>query len=796
MNKVMKWLVLLLLWIVATGAGQAQSPPGMTVYNGHVSDGNGNAVEYATVILLENEVQVGGAVTDDEGNFSMRVKPGKYRLVVQCIGYEPLRKSVALPLGDRDRLILRASSYALKEVVVQARHIERKADRFVMSVLPSAGKDGTELLSQAPGVWLSDKNISINGAQGTKVFVDNREIRLEGEELMSYLRSLKSEDIKRIEVIPIAGVEYEASTKGGVIKISLRRRPDNGMQGYVSLGTSLSPSLQGYIPSASVNARVGKWSLNGAVSGTFTPRDKGEMNSNREYGTVGNRFVSQSLYDTDSKYGNGRVGAIFEIDSLNSVGAEIEYINQASDGTSWSQTDLVKNSYPMKSTGNYRQKDDYNTFSATVNYLREMDDRGSVFKVIADYVSKRSTGDNFHTICYEQSSWSYDTIYRSHAAADYDMATTDISFQKNLRKKMSLKIGAKYAYTLMDDHSLYEGLTSSGSWIPNEEYGYTLRYNENIVGAYASFSAEIKNWSFVAGVRAEYSKTSDRSEDFSRDYLDLFPNLSVTYAFDPIKRWMLVGQYARNIERPPFYTLNPNRIQSSDYSYQIGNPYLRPTYINRFSVTLVYNYRYTVTVGGNLHHDLIREFCKQDVANPDVSYITYENHDRENHWFVAVSLPYQPFTWCNLTGNFIGVRQDIRMTELSSFSSHYLGFANAIATFTLPAGFTVEARYSGTSRLYSGNSEVAPRHTVGVMARKKLLNDKLLLAVSVDNIFNQANEYASTLDVYRTSSRYENGLTGRVFKVALTWNFNSGKKVRKSKIEIGSGSERSRLNEK
>ena len=41
---------------------------------------------------------------------------------------------------------------------------------------------------------------------------------------------------------------------------------------------------------------------------------------------------------------------------------------------------------------------------------------------------------------------------------------------------------------------------------------------------------------------------------------------------------------------------------------------------------------------------------------------------------------------------FIGVRQDIRMTELSSFLSHYLGFANAIATFALPAGFTVEAR--------------------------------------------------------------------------------------------------------
>ncbi len=401
----------------------------------------------------------------------------------------------------------------------------------------------------------------------------------------------------------------------------------------------------------SIAAEAGKRNLSGAVSGTFTPRDKGEMNTRREYRTQGNEFVSQSLYDTDSKYGNGRVGAVFEIDSSNSVGAEIEYISHASDGTYWSLTDLVRDSCLTNSAGNYMRKDDYNTFSATVNYLCEMDGRGSVFKVIADYVGKRSTGDKLQTICYERSVWSRDTVYRSNSVADYDMATTDISFQKNFRGGMSLRVGAKYTYALMDDHSLYEGLASGGNWVPDEDYGYALRYHENIVGAYVSFSGEIKNWSLAAGVRAEYSKASDRSGDFSRDYLDLFPNLNVTYAFDPVKRWMLVGQYARNIERPPFYTLNPNRIQGSDYSYQIGNSYLRPTYINRFSVTLAYNYRYTLTVGGNLHHDLIREFCKQDMANPNVSYITYENHDRENHWFVAVSLSYQPFAWYSLTGN-------------------------------------------------------------------------------------------------------------------------------------------------
>lgn len=129
-------------------------------------------------MLLSGEKQVGGAVANSDGDFSMEAEAGKYRLVVQCLGYEPLRKELILPIKRRDSLILDLLNHVLREVVVQAKNIERKADRFIMSVMPSAGKDGTELLSQAPGVWLSDETISINGAQGTKVFVDDREIRL------------------------------------------------------------------------------------------------------------------------------------------------------------------------------------------------------------------------------------------------------------------------------------------------------------------------------------------------------------------------------------------------------------------------------------------------------------------------------------------------------------------------------------------------------------------------------------------------------------------------------------------
>ena len=45
-----------------------------------------------------------------------------------------------------------------------------------------------------------DNGISINGAGGTKVHVDGRELKGSAEETTTYLRSLTAADIARIEV--------------------------------------------------------------------------------------------------------------------------------------------------------------------------------------------------------------------------------------------------------------------------------------------------------------------------------------------------------------------------------------------------------------------------------------------------------------------------------------------------------------------------------------------------------------------------------------------------------------------
>lgn len=135
-------------------SGFAQNERTSVTYSGHIAGVAGEAVEYATVILLQEERQKAGAVTDNQGNFTVEANTGSYTLVVQCVGYEPMRKSVVLPAARRDSVVLKTSAFSLKEVVVQARNIERKADRFVMVVPSASGKDGTELLAEAPeAVW-------------------------------------------------------------------------------------------------------------------------------------------------------------------------------------------------------------------------------------------------------------------------------------------------------------------------------------------------------------------------------------------------------------------------------------------------------------------------------------------------------------------------------------------------------------------------------------------------------------------------------------------------------------------
>ena len=129
-------------------------------------------------------------------------------------------------------------------------------------------------------------------------------------------------------------------------------------------------------------------------------------------------------------------------------------------------------------------------------------------------------------------------------------------------------------------------------------------------------------------------------------------------------------------------------------------------------------------------------------------YIRPENHYTENHWFVAASVPAKITRWWNLSVNAVGVMQRIRLNSTDSPATHYLMFADATCSFTLPAGFFAEAATvpkAASTRQQRGR----PRHTLSATVKKQLFGKRLTLFCTLSNITGCDWEFASLTDGMR-----------------------------------------------
>ena len=254
----------------------ATSAMAISRVTGRVVDTEGKPIGYATVVATSDEGVTRGVATDDAGGFVLQLQDGSYNILVEFVGYEAWQQSVSVA-GDVDlgEVTLKESATEIGEVVVEAEMITREADRFVVNVAASeqaVGKDGEELLKQSPGVKVDDDEISILGASGTKVYVNGREMKLSGRDLVNYVKGLRAENIQKIEIVPQTGADYDANSSGGMIMISLRKRLDDGLMGSVNFSTQQSGLGSSYSPNISMNAHVGKFDL--SASGWFYNFDR------------------------------------------------------------------------------------------------------------------------------------------------------------------------------------------------------------------------------------------------------------------------------------------------------------------------------------------------------------------------------------------------------------------------------------------------------------------------------------------------------------------------------------------
>lgn len=764
---------------------------------GRIVAESGEAIPYATVVLLNGNAQVAGGATDLNGEFMLSAAAGTYTFNARYIGYKSVEREIVLnrntSLGD---ITLQSESTSIDEVVVTAQLIRREADRFVVDVANSPlalGKDGEELLKTAPGVWIQDDAISINGNAGSNVYLNDREVKMDDKQLMAYLRSLRADDIQRIEVIPQSGADYDASSSGGIIKITTKRRLDMGLMGSASLVTQATKGMYNIMPSVSLNYSQGKVNAY-ARAWVGTNGTESTTTENTEY-TSGTKIKAESDIDDTTYWGGANLGLVYDINDRHSVGGELQFNHFGGKGTTETWTEHNVAGTTTRSEGNYKNCFYSNMLSATLNYIYKLDDKGSTLKLIGDYTRSFYPNRNDYkdrTFDIAMPSVVRDSTYRDSARSLYQLATATVALEKVLSPKVSLKAGLKYTYNNNNNDALYE-YNNGVTWVENSDKSYNIGYKENIGAAYVIATARLGRVSMVGGLRGEY--TSFRSADglVNQSYFNLFPNANFSYALTKDGSYSLVAQYARTISRPSFWALSPNETKISEYMIQRGNPELKPSYDNSVSVTAVLKYKYSITLGMSIKQNAIQQTTIADSNNPEVLILQSINYPTLNNYYLSANLPAQITKWWSANFNIMGMYLGQRIYPDEPVRRNFMGFANAQMSFTLPKNFFIELSGRYMHGLVAGNTRISDMGNIDIKLKKRMFENKLTLSIGVNNIIPMMQNITIEEPTFRRTMRVDQPWSRPAFNFSVSYNFNAGKQFRAKSVESGSAEDRGRL---
>ncbi|MCT3833686.1 carboxypeptidase regulatory-like domain-containing protein [Elizabethkingia anophelis] len=196
---------------------------------GKVINEKNTPIEFAEVLVLKKDSTVlKSELTNEKGNFYVQILNGSY--IIQIKKLKDILYSQDIDIQNNLNIgnIKIEKAKNIKEIVLEGKKklIERKIDRTIFNVensIFSTGADLAQVLAGTPMLSINDNSISIIGKSGVAVMINDKILNLSGTDLINYLKSLRSDDISKIEIITTPPAKYEAQGNSGMLNIILKK---------------------------------------------------------------------------------------------------------------------------------------------------------------------------------------------------------------------------------------------------------------------------------------------------------------------------------------------------------------------------------------------------------------------------------------------------------------------------------------------------------------------------------------------------------------------------------------------
>ncbi|MDY0779241.1 TonB-dependent receptor domain-containing protein [Tenacibaculum sp. IB213877] len=756
-------------------------------------------LEYATLVLTNIKTQkVLGGITDIQGNFSVDAAAGTYDMKVEFIGFKTKtlpQKTITenLHLGT---ILLSEDLETLDEVEIIAEKstVEIRLDKKIYNVgkdMTIKGGNASDVLDNVPSVNVDAEGaVSLRGNENVRILIDGKPSALVGLSGTDALRNLPADAIEKVEVITSPSARYDAEGTAGILNIILRKGKITGFNGSTNLSVGNPDLLQ---VSTNLNYRTKKFNL---FSNLGYSHRKGPGNANSDFtyftnGVIDSLSTETRKYDRKNNNFNGSLGLEYYLNKNSSLTGTIFYRKNKGDDIATNNTEVFEPDGTERDLRTRREnnlEDDVDT-QYSLNYTNNIDDKGQ--KLMIDLQYSENEGDENSLITNNGI-----LVERNSQLTNSISKLLQIDYVLPLGEKSQLELGHKA--DLQDLTSDFRVRNADGT--PKDpDISNAIDFKQYIYAYYAQFGSKIDKFSYLLGLRAEYTDVDllllNTGEFSDKNYTKWFPTVNLGYEFSETNNVTL--GYARRLRRPRHWFLNPFETRSSDTYVFKGNPDLNPTYTSSFD--LGYTTRVSkVTLNSSLYYqfstDLIRAVSRVETReNGNVFVRQFLNINDENRYGFELTTNYNPTKWARLSATFNYFKFK---TEAFNYTYSYISpedgstitetevlpevnsdswFARFNSRITLPAKIEWQTRI-----MYRGPEDDAQGSREGMFVTnlafsKDILQDKGTLVLNVSDLFNDRKRKSYT-ETSRVISNQEFQWRERQITLSFTYRFNQKKK--------------------
>lgn len=802
-------LLLLLLLLVPITPLVAQGSTGRGIH-GRVSIA-GTAVPIASATIdvadLRTGATAGRVSSSADGTFSVTGLPlGQYRVTVRALGFAPkvlptvaltaAHPEVSLGVVALTQVVLRLQT---QEVTAQRQEVQLQPDRtsYVVRDMPTT-KGGTALdvLRNVPSVDVDiDNNISLRGNSGVVIQIDGRPSSLKGAQLGNFLDQLPADAIDHVEIVPNPSAREDADGVAGIINIVLRKTPDAGTSGGVTLGAGTTGHID-----AGVNGGLqrGPLSMYGSYSLLRDSRPGSQS------------IFRRDLYQTPITYLRENSQRT-QIPLINTVTGQASYVPGAHDEFSLDGFYSQRREWETQAF-QYQTLDTALAVSnLTDRHSRDVNHEGSADAALSykhGFAAKGHTlsaelrfQEHFEggpTDILDQSLWPTNappttTLQETRTVWTHSSGTSlKADYVRPLGAGLQVEAGYKgdlERIRTTQDVQSYDATTSA--MLTDTTQASDFAYDALVQDVYGILDARAGRVQFQGGIRAEHAGTTfdlrTRDQRYDNPYNSLFPSGLISFALNAVDQLKL--SYSTRIRRPDDPDLldpTPHALDALNIS--VGNPHLRPEYIR--AVELGFQRtgeRVTLQVTPFYRHSNNAVRSIRTVNTSGVTTRTPAN--------IATSDSYGTDATLALSGGrvsgFIGgsaYHESSNAGNLDPLLSAST-FGWSVRTNTaLHISRSIDAQalvaYFGRTTVPQGWNAARTRVSLGI--RDKLMADRLNLTMRIIDPFSMSGARSATIDPAFTQIN-DWRRPNRALQLSATWTFGRSTKKQGEPIDLTSG---------